>query len=149
MAMLITSNLLAQKHDTENFKFQDYDIEYNRIDYSDYGINSFVITMFEDVKDNNNVLNESIDCLSKISNLYHTLYYFLEIPKEINSSEEKNKLFSKFIVHLKNTEKIDMVKLDLNFDSDYYLDYRTNYVSGYYVGSLKTKIDSKNFCKNL
>ena len=45
LVLIITTVSFAQHIDTENFKFEESEIEYNRIDYSKYGV-SFLILFF-------------------------------------------------------------------------------------------------------
>jgi len=69
--------------------------------------------------------------------------------KEIKTLEEKNKLFTAFVIHLKENEKLKKVSLYLNFESDYSLDYKSNYNTDYKIERVKTKVTSKKICNNL
>jgi hypothetical protein len=149
IALIITTLSFSQQIDTKIFKFEESNIQYDRIDYSKHGVGLFFITMYEDVEENEKMMKKSIDCLSKKQNLYHTLYYFLKIPKEVTTLKEKNKLFSTFISHLKKVEKLKKVDLYLNFNDDYSKDYKSEKNIDYKIGRVNTNIKAKKICRTL
>jgi hypothetical protein len=121
---LISISCFSQKNTKESFLFNNQKIEYTRIDYSKYGITQMFITMYEKNAENHAMITNSVDCLESTKNLYHTLYFFLEIPSDLKGEKLKSELFSKFVSHLNNTEKVDQNDLYLNFDFDYSIPYR-------------------------
>lgn len=136
----------SQKKEVLTFKFDDINIEYTRLDYSNYGITQYFITMHEDNTYLNAIEKKSINCLKKRVRLYHTLYFFLKIPPIIKSTTERKRLFSQFIKHLELQEKQNNVNLYLNFDLDYSGDYISEHDN---VKRIITGIYPKKICKVL
>ena len=149
IAFLSTISTFAQKQQIKTFVFQNKEIEYKRIDYSKYGVGLFFITMYEKSDLNKNILRKSVECLNNKNRLYHTLYYFVEIPAEINDLKLKNKLFSEFLKHLKITEKIEKAELYLNMQSDYSSEFKLSKNENYNIMRLTTGIEPRKICKTL
>ncbi len=148
-ALITTAFSFAQKRETKSFTFQESKIEYDRIDYSKYTVASFFITMYNDVEENEKMMKKAIRCLKRKSNLYHTLYYFIKIPKGIETLDNKNELFSAFVNHLKEAEELKKINLYVNFDSDYSLDYKSNHQTDYKIKRVTTDIKPKEICETL
>lgn len=117
--LFVSMTCLSQERTVESFTFEDTNIEYTRIDYSEYGISHFFITMYDAKSGLGSIVDVAEKCLNKKSRIYHTLYFFLEIPEEIKNQEMKEKLFSEFVKHLSVVEKLNEFNLYLNFDFDY------------------------------
>lgn len=107
----------SQKKRIDNFYFNGTSINITRIDYSKYGIANFFITVTEDDLENQ-VEENAIQCLKKEERIYHTLYYFIKIPKGF-SLEEKEQLLSKIVNIIDNKEKIKDVYYFINLDSNF------------------------------
>lgn len=116
---LFSMTCLSQERTVENFTFEDTNIEYTRIDYSQYGVVHFFITMFNATSQVVPIVDEAEKCLKKKDRIYHTLYFFLKIPEEIKKQNVREKLFSEFVKHLGTVENLSEFNLYLNFDSDY------------------------------
>ncbi len=121
---IISSNTFSQDLSRSKFIFLENQIDYSRLDYSKYGVSRVYIAMYMDTPENNLIDVNAISCLSTVNNLYHTLYYFVKIPKTLKQ-EEKEKLFTAFVKLIKGKEryKIKKALLVLNFDGDYTNDY--------------------------
>ncbi|OUR90786.1 hypothetical protein A9Q87_12600 [Flavobacteriales bacterium 34_180_T64] len=141
----------GQKRDLKSFTFQDQTIEYSRIDYSNYGIAQFFITMYSDDTKFNLVEQSAYNCLRRKDRIYHTLYFFIKVPSSIGDSEVKNKLFSEFVKHLKEEEKKTKIDLYLNFDEDYSAVYQTKQKSEKKndVKRVNINISVKTICQSL
>ncbi len=132
--------------EVKSFIFNDTKIEYTRVDYSKYGIGQFFITMYKGSPENNLIEKKSINCLKNKDRLYHTLYFFLSIPADIQNQNAKNELFSKFVAYLKKKENLDTFNLYLNFDYDYSISYQQSEKN---VKRVTTNITPKKICKTL
>lgn len=125
--------------------FDEKDIVYSRIDYSQYGVLHFYITMYEDSPKNKKLESRAENYLNNIERLYHTLYYFIKVPVG-SSTEQKEKLLFQFLKVLKIKEAVAKVYLHLNLDE---FNISTNSINEFKKSyndtiSIKTEIDSKN-----
>jgi len=143
---LLTLSSFSQKKYIKTFLFNDIEVKYTRVDYSKYGIAQFFVTMYNKNTENNEIEKRSISCLKSRSNIYHTLYFFLEIPSEINNEYQKTELFTEFMKHLKDEEKIKKFNLYLNFDNNYSIPYQLNENN---VARITTNITTKKICRSL
>lgn len=143
---LLTLSSFSQKKYIKTFLFNDIEVKYTRVDYSKYGIAQFFVTMYNRNTENNEIEKRSISCLKSRSNIYHTLYFFLEIPSEINNEYQKTELFTEFMKHLKDEEKIKKFNLYLNFDNNYSIPYQLNENN---VARITTNITTKKICRSL
>jgi hypothetical protein len=136
----------SQKKEVKSFMSNDTKIEYSRIDYSKYGIAQFFITMYNESSENDLIEKKSISCLRSKERLYHTLYFFLEIPTSLTDEKQKTELFTQFVEHLKKDENMDSFNLYLNFDINYSIPYQ---LSKDNVKRVTTNITSNKICKTL
>ena len=136
----------SQKKEVKDFMFGDTQINYSKIDYSKYGVGLIFITIYNKRPQNEVIEKKSIRCLRNKKRLYHTQYFFLEIPNSITNKKQKTDLFANFLEHLKQNENIDKYKLYLNFDIDY---SSPNQLSEYDVKRIISNITPNNICKTL
>lgn len=117
-ALFFSSFCFSQKETSQTFKSNNETFAYKEIDYSKYGVSQIFVYFYENSKQNTKTPQNAISCLKKEYNLYHTFYYFVEIPKG-KTQEEKEIIFADFmkIVTIKNDFKLTDVYL--NFDVDY------------------------------
>ncbi|WP_442264571.1 hypothetical protein ACSIGC_09400 [Tenacibaculum sp. ZS6-P6] len=146
LLFFLTFISFAQKKEVKSFMFNDAKIQYTRIDYSKYGVSQFYVTMYNINPKNNLIEKNSINCLKREENLYHTLYFFLKIPSGFKNEHQKTKLFSKFITHLEKEEKVKEFNLYLNFDINYSIPYQ---LKNNNIKRIITDINSENICKTL
>ncbi len=90
------SGIFAQKRTAENLIFADQTVTYSRVDYSKYGTLHFFVAMYDDTEELKRVEKEARKCLRRTPRLYHTLYFFLKVPKGIKDQEKKERLFINF-----------------------------------------------------
>ena len=123
LILTFSYSCFSQKSE-QRFIFEKDTLNYIRFDYSKYGLAYVHISVYEDNKENKMTPVYAESCLKRKENIYHTLYFFLELPKG-KSQEEKEVIFSNFLKHI--TIKEDMLKdyIFLNFDNDYSKKYQT------------------------
>ncbi|RWW98915.1 hypothetical protein [Flavobacterium cerinum] len=141
----------AQKQLIEKFVVANDTISYTSIDYSKYGLGVSYITMYEQSEDNKIIPDKAAKCLKRIKNLYHTFYYFIEVPKNYTQIM-KEKIFAAFIEHVKIKDKLTRANLYLNFDknySQYYQKLHPNDEKGLEIQSIVTDITPATICKAL
>lgn len=153
LLFIITNNVFSQNLAKNEFLFLENQISYSRLDYSKHGVSRVYITMYVDTPENNLMDLNAISCLSIVSNLYHTLYYFVKIPQTFKQ-EEKEKLFTAFVKLIKEKEKHKIKKalLVLNFDGDYTNDYaieKQNNLELNNVAQLYFDTKNQNICNRL
>lgn len=146
LLFMLTHSSFSQEKKVKSFMFDDTKIEYSRIDYSKYGVTQFFITMYNKSPDNNLIVKKSSNCLRNKERLYHTLYFFLEIPGSLENELEKTNLFSEFVSYLKLEEKLESFDLYLNFDINYSIQYQ---LSENNVKRVTTNISKDKICRNL
>jgi hypothetical protein len=143
------TNSHGQRLSKKSFLFENNTIEYTRIDYSEYGLDHFFVTMVADVPDNIDIEKNAANCLRKVKRLYHTLYFFLKIPEDIENPEA---LFSKFIEHLHSEETTTYRNLFLNFDEDYSRAFQIDQKDSESLKKIKrifTEVRARNVCNGL
>jgi hypothetical protein len=150
LLFLLSFNLYSQRKEVKTFLFEGHKIEYSRIDYSKYGIAHFYITMYSDAPINDMIEKKGVRYLKRQERLYHTLYFFLKIPKEIKT-ESKSLLFNEFMAHINFEEKIEKYNLYLNFDINYSVPYQLSHKNNNSIDIKKitTSITSSNIWKTL
>ncbi len=93
-------------------------IEYKTIDYPKYGIIHNYYYFFTDKNEYNTAFYKLKNCLNPYNNIYHTIYHFVLIPKELYTFEKSGKLVKETITILseefQNTDLNINVFLDLN-----------------------------------
>jgi len=136
----------SQKKETKSFSFENIEVEYLRLDYSKYGIAHFFVTTYNENTVSNLIEEKAIGCLKGKSRLYHTLYFFLKIPKSISDETSKTKLFSEFMSHIEEEEKIMTYNLYLNADINYSIPYQ---LSGRKIERIITGVTPRKICKTL
>ncbi|OUS00035.1 hypothetical protein A9Q86_11365 [Flavobacteriales bacterium 33_180_T64] len=137
----------SQNRELKKFSFQNNEITYSRIDYSKYKIAQFFISMYSEDDKYDSIEQNAYTCLLNKERLYHTLYFFIRVPKEIIDPKVKNEFFTEFISHLKKEEKMVDINLYLNFDTDYSTSYRKEQIKT--IKRIKTDVTSQNICKML
>jgi len=149
--IIITTISFAQRKQTRSFNFQNNEIEYTRVDYSKYGVVQFFITMYEDQPEIKLIEQKSIGCLRHKGHIYHSLYFFVKIPKTIKVPKQKSELFSQFIKHLKQKEEMEKFNLYLNFDINYSIPYQLAEKDNKLISveRVTTNITPKKVCKTL
>jgi hypothetical protein len=106
--------------------------------------------MYADNPNNKMIEKNGISYLRRVERLYHTLYFFLKIPKGIKT-ESQSLLFNEFMKHLNFEEKIEKYNLYLNFDMNYSIPYQLSNEKNISIDIKKitTNINSKNIWKTL
>ena len=105
--------------------------------------------MIADIPENMDIEKNAANCLRKVERLYHTLYFFLKIPEDIENPEI---LFSKFIEHLHSEETTTYRNLFLNFDKDYSKAFQIDKKNGELSKKIKriyTEVKARNVCHGL
>ena len=146
---LFVSTSQCQRLSEKSFLFENNPIEYTRIDYSEYGLDHFFITMVADIPENMDIEKNAANCLKKVNRLYHTMYFFLKVPEDIENPED---LFSKFIEHLHLVENTSYRNLFLNFDKDYSRAFQINqkdFESSKKIKRIYTEVRASNVCNGL
>lgn len=149
--MIVSFQCFAQKQLSEKFVVANDTISYTSIDYSKYGLGLAYITMYEQNEDNKTIPNKAAKCLKRIKNLYHTFYYFIEVPKNYPRIM-REKVFAAFIEHVKIKDKLTRADLHLNFDknySQYYQKLHPNDENGLEIKSIVIDLTPSTICKAL
>lgn len=128
-----------------SYNYNGEEIKYSRIDYSQYGLTGIYVTAYEKNETNKLIEKSALNYLIGIKNIYHTLYFFIEIPEKY-SFEEKQNIFNKIMNEIDKNEKIKKIELYFNFDIDYSNKYKTEMMFHNYViiKRIFTDIDSEN-----
>ena len=152
LVLFATINSFSQKKTINKFYFKEKDVSYSRIDYSNYGIADFFITMYEDTPENKLIESKAENYLKNIAQLYHRLYFFIKTPTG-SVTEEKEELLSQFISILRIKENVSRVNLHINLSNfipspKYLLNINERTVFGDTL-SINTQVNSKNIWKYL
>jgi len=111
-------------------------IPYEKIDYGKYGLAHIYVTMYEQSEANVAMVTKAAECLKPYTTLYHTLYYFIGVPKTY-TIRQREMLFSEFAKHITSGDDVtERTYLSLNFDTD----YSGKYVRELIAGQAVTKI---------
>lgn len=142
----------SQEKSINRFMFDKKEVIYSRIDYSQYGVGHFFITLYEDLPENKAIETRAENYLGIVERLYHTLYFFIKVPVE-STLEQKEKLLIQFVEVLKAKENINKLNLFINLDAanttpDFITQLNKNNFQSDKI-RIKTKINSKNIWKNL
>ncbi|SFB09718.1 hypothetical protein SAMN05660845_1580 [Flavobacterium swingsii] len=115
--LIFYSKAFSQKKTSENFIFNGKSTPVSRIDYSDHGILHFFINVYED--DYPNMFEENaIKCLNNEYNIYHTLYFFVKLPKGL-TKDDKELFLLELVKNIDAKEKIKDVNYFVNLDSNF------------------------------
>lgn len=148
LIVLLSFNAFSQTKNIKYITYNEKTIPISRIDYSNYGIMNFFITVSEE--DNNNKIEENgRACLRHQSDLYHTLYFFVKIPKGF-SLIEKEEFLAKLVQKIDSEEKIKDVYYYVNLDSNFtkkLLEYKAQLNPDKFRAYID--INSENICKAL
>jgi hypothetical protein len=138
----------AQKKNLFQFDFRDTPLQYNRIDYPQYGIANVFVTFYEET-DGDKIVTTAEQCLLEIGNLYHTYFYFVMLPKLYNENE-KQQLVSQFLQYIWAVDQLSEADLYLNFGTDYSATYKQEAEAKQVKPAkrIKTGVSSKNVCRN-
>ncbi|GAA4761130.1 MULTISPECIES: hypothetical protein [Flavobacterium] len=145
---LITFKIFSQRKEVKYISYNQKKIPISRIDYSNYGVMNFFITVSEE--DNNNKIEENgRACLKYEDRLYHTLYFFVKIPKGF-SLIEKEDFLAQLVQKIDSEEKIKDVYYYINLDSNF-TKKLIEVKSGLDPNKFRAFIDinSENICKAL
>lgn len=151
LLLLYSSYSYCQKVTTSQFIYENDTLMYKRIDYSKNGLGAMYISMYEDTEFNSLVPGNAAECLEEVQNLYHTFYYFLPVPKKY-TKQQREKIFSELVAHLKKTENTSKLNLFLNFDKNYsalYLSENEVPKDESSVKRILIDLDPYNICKGL
>lgn len=130
---------------------KDEVITYSRIDYTQYGIAHVYVSMYEQNEQNKYIKTEALNFLKEFSQLYHTLYFFIEIPSKY-SFEEKENIFNEIMKEIEKKENIQKAYFYLNFDIDYSQKYQTEKIENNMENKVKRvsiNINQKNIKNGL
>lgn len=146
--LIVSSKTFSQKKTLESFMFQKKSILISRIDYSDYGVAHFFISVFEDDYTNKTEQN-AIKCLNKEVNLYHTLYFFAKLPKGL-TQEDKEFFLLELVKNIDAKEKTKDVNYFINLGSNFtkqLIEDKANLAPNKFRALID--INSTNICKAL
>ena len=109
----------SQKNETTHtFKSNNETFAYKEVDYSKYGVAQIFVYFYESSEKNAKTQQNATSCLRKEFNIYHTFYYFIELPKG-RTQEQKETIFADFMKLITVKHNFKMTDLYLNFDVDY------------------------------
>lgn len=141
-AFLVCSFASAQKMTTESFQSNGETLNYSKIDYSKYGVAHVFVHIYEDSEENKAVPQNAVKCLRKVSNLYHTFYYFLPVKRDL-TPEKKKEIIQEFLKIVAVNEGAGRINLYLNFDGSTLL---TSYQNEHLIRTKITNIKSSKNC---
>lgn len=142
---------VGQYKKVEIYIYNGEEIKYSRIDYSQYGIGHVFVTMYEESEKNKLIEKNATTLLRNEKNLYHTLYFFIEIPVKYNF-EEKEIIFNEIMKEILKKEKLKNSNLFFNFDIDYSEKYQKEMLEnklGFNVKRIFVDINSENIKNGL
>jgi hypothetical protein len=134
--LLLSIKSIGQQKNVEIYKYNDDEIKYSRIDYSQYGISQIFITMYVENEKNKLIENTATSFLKEQSNLYHTLYFFIEIPNKYKF-EEKEIIFKEILNDIEKKEDLKNFNVFLNFDIDYSSKYQNETLEAKSINKIK------------
>ena len=150
-ALFFSIFCFSQKETTLTFKSNNETFAYKEIDYSKYGVNQIFVSFYENNQENSKIYTTAVRFLARESNLYHTFYYFVEVPKG-RTQEEKEIIFADFmsLIVVKNDFKSDDVYL--NFDTECAKKYAENAQEdgrNNVIKRVANNLTSKTVCQSL
>lgn len=152
IAIITSTNCLAQRKTTENLIFEKDTISFERLDYSKHGLAQIFISMYEEKIDARlTVENQALRCLKKGQNIYHTYYYFIPLRKEYSLTHKQQILFA-FLQQINSNPDVDKADIYLNLDGDYATNYIQYLSSKNEVEKIKRSIltiDAVTICNGL
>ncbi|WP_182650928.1 hypothetical protein [Flavobacterium sp. SOK18b] len=134
-----------------HYQYNGEEIKYSRIDYSKYGIVHIFVNMYEESDENKKIEKEATLFLANQKNLYHTLYFFIEVSRKY-SLADKEIIFNEIMKEIENKENLKNFNLYLNFDIDYSDKYQREVIEHKIINKVKrvfTNINSKNIINGL
>jgi hypothetical protein len=145
LILLFSTKSIGQYKKVLNYNYNGEEIKYSRIDYSQYGVTGIYITAYEKNEKNKLIEKSALNYLRGLKNIYHTLYFFIEIPSKYNF-EEKQIIFNEIMNEIDKNEKLKKTELYFNFDIDYSNKYKTEMMFHHYIiiKRIFTDIDSEN-----
>lgn len=150
--LLFTLHMSAQKMTAGTFVSSGQVIHYNRIDYSGNGLGQIRIIMYEDNENNKDIYLNAANCLAQISNLYHTYYYFIKLPKDYKLQKSELAL-SEFLDQISKTpEYVKLKKVPILYifsDKEYSLLYINQEKQPFKLQKVLTELSAQNICKGL
>lgn len=124
LILFFSTKIIGQYKKVLNYNYNGEEIKYSRVDYSQYGVTGIYVTAYEKNEKNKLIEKNAINYLKSIKNIYHTIYFFIEIPSKYNF-EEKQIIFNEIMIEIDKNEKLKKVELFFNFDIDYSNKYQT------------------------
>ncbi len=149
--LLSSFKSFSQQRTVYKYWFNSEEIEYSKIDYSQFGIMHFYVTAFESNESNKCIEINATNFLKKFDNLYHTFYFFIAIPAKFNF-EQKEAVFNQIMKEIENREKEKVFNLNLNFDIDYSNKYQSEKIENNLINQVNrifTGITPKNIKNGL
>ena len=141
----------SQNETTQTFKSNNETFTYKELDYSKYGVVQFFVYFYESNEQNANIYKNAIGCLNKEYNIYHTFYYFVEIPKGHTELEKEN-IFADFMNQITMKRNFDSDNIYINFDINYsrkYLEDLQNSNSKSKIKRIVIELTPKTVCRTL
>jgi len=152
IALILSLNAAAQKITAGTFINSGKVLHFSRIDYSEHGLGQIRVIMYEDIEKNQDLIANAAKCLNKVSNLYHTYYYFIKLPVGSAQSEGEAAL-TNFIQYLANDDEYKKLKkkpiLYIFSDMDYSAIYKNQKTQPYALEQVLVGVSAKNVCKGL
>lgn len=130
ISLFTSLSCFSQAEKTDLFVVSNDTIQYTRLDYSQYGVSGIYISMYEETPSTKLILPNAVKYLKNISNLYHTLYFFISLPEKKFTKEQKEIIFAAFAKHIVSKENLPEAELFLNFDEDYSYNYQEEALAG-------------------
>lgn len=145
LIILFSIKSMSQYKKLLSYYYNGEEIKYSRIDYSKYGVNGIYVTAYEKNQKNNLIEKSAQNYLQSIENIYHTLYFFIEIPSKYNF-DEKQIIFNEIMIEIEKHEKLKNIELFFNFDIDYSFKYQSKIFKHHFakINRIFTAIDSEN-----
>lgn len=145
LILLFSTKSIGQYKKVLNYNYNGEEIKYSRVDYSQYGVTGIYITAYEKNETNKLIEKSAINYLKSLKNMYHTLYFFIEIPSKYNF-EEKQIIFNEIMIEIDKNENLKKIELFFNFDIDYSIKYQSEIFKHRFVTikRIYTAIDSEN-----
>jgi hypothetical protein len=145
LILLFSTKSIGQYKKILNYNYNGEEIKYSRIDYSQYGVAGIYVTAYEKNETNKLIEKSAINYLKGFKNIYHTLYFFIEIPSKYNF-EEKQIIFNEIMIEIDKNENLKKIELFFNFDIDYSIKYQSEIFKHRFVTikRIYTAIDSEN-----
>jgi len=145
LILLFSTKSIGQYKKVLNYNYNGEEIKYSRVDYSQYGVTGIFITAYEKNEKNKLIEKSALNYLKGLKNIYHTIYFFIEIPSKYNF-EEKQIIFNEIMNEINKNEKLKKFELYFNFDIDYSNKYKIEMMFHHFVTIKRifTDIDSEN-----